>query len=318
MPEGRVIQGVGGFYEVMDLHSGQTIAAVARGKFKRMGSLYVGDLVRYEMVTADQGVIEEVFPRRIELLRPTVSNIDRIMIVFALKNPDYNLFLIDRFLLFAETTGLEILLVFNKRDLVGEAAVKKVAGPYREIGYKVIITSTKTRQGKRLLLQEIKEGVTVLSGPSGVGKSAIMNMVCPSITRETGEVSKKIGRGRHTTRQAKLLSLPNKAGFLVDTPGFTQLDLDFIEPLELAGFFPDFRPYFSACRFPGCLHKKEPDCSVKDAVSKGQILSWRYEHYLTFLEEAERFKRLRTEQKYRGRKKELKQDERSRSWGLRT
>lgn len=303
MPEGRVVQGVGGFYEVVDLASGETIVAFARGKFKREGSLFVGDLVRYEMTAEEQGVIEEIYPRRVELLRPTVSNVDRIVIVFALKSPDYSLLLIDRFLLLAEASGLEIILVFNKRDLVGEAAVKKVVEPYREIGYKAVVTSTKTRQGKRILLSEIKHGVTVLSGPSGVGKSALMNMVCPEMSRETGEVSKKIGRGRHTTRQAKLLPLPNKTGFLVDTPGFTQLDLDFIEPQELAELFPDFRFYINACRFQGCLHKKEPDCSIKHAVSRGDLFPWRYEHYLTFLEEVERFRRLRTEQRYRGRKR---------------
>jgi len=301
LPEGRVIQGVGGFYEIMDFESGQTVTALARGKFKRDDRIIVGDMVNYEITTEGQGVIEELYPRKVKLVRPMVSNVDRIAIVFALQNPDYNRLLVDRFLVLAETTGLKKLLVFNKQDLVGRASERAAVEPYESLGYSVVVTSTKTRKGKRLFLNEIQDGVTVLAGPSGVGKSALMNLVCPEFARETGEVSKKIGRGRHTTRQAKLLPILNKPGFIVDTPGFTQLDFDFIAPDQVADFFPDFLPWIKECRFQGCLHKKEPDCSIKEAVQTGEIFSWRYEHYLTFLEEVERFNS--TTQKYRGRRR---------------
>lgn len=301
MPEGRVIRAVGGFY-YLSAAGGGTVPARARGKFRTEGSIYVGDLVRYEMTSEDQAVIEEVKAREIVLKRPSVANVDRIVLVFALKDPDYNRLVIDRFLLLAEASGLEILLLFNKRDLVSNSEAKKAAEPYRKIGYKVLCTSTVTREGKNFLLREIREKVSVLSGPSGVGKSALINMVCPGYSLETGEVSRKIGRGRHTTRQAQLLPLPKRSGFIVDTPGFTQIDLDFIPRESLARYFPDLARHVGSCRFPGCLHLEEPDCGIKRALDEGEIYPWRYEHYTVFMAELKAYE----ENKYRRGKRSLK------------
>ncbi|HBG17583.1 MAG TPA: ribosome small subunit-dependent GTPase A [Firmicutes bacterium] len=284
MPVGRVIRIIGGFYYIMN-NQGETIVAVPRGKLKLTGSVLVGDLVDYEMILAEQAVIEGICPRSIVLKRPFVSNVTQVALIFAHKNPDFNYQLIDRFLVMLETYNLKTLILFNKSDLIDLERAEENAEPYRRIGYQAICTSTKTHQGKLQFLEKLCFEATVLTGPSGVGKSALINMVAPSFQLKTGAVSEKIGRGRHTTREAQLLPLPEGNGYIFDTPGFTQLDLDFLSPRDLADCFIEFAKYKTECHFLGCLHQQEPACGVKAAVEAGKIYPWRYEHYLMFLDE---------------------------------
>lgn len=285
MPEGRVVRAVGGFYDLKNAK--KEIRARARGKFRGQETIYVGDWVEYSLTPDGGGVIERILPRKNLLKRPYVANVDRIVLVFSLKDPDCPQLLIDRFLLLAEDSGLGIILVFNKADLTGPNEQEQLAGPYRDLGYKVIYTSARTQQGKEVLLKAVAQDVTVLAGPSGVGKSSLLNMINPAFRLKTGEVSAKIGRGRHTTRRVELLPITEE-GFIVDTPGFSRLNLDFIDGAHgLTQLFPDFASKAENCRFTGCRHVKEPDCAVREAVEKKAVNSWRYEHYLLFLEEIE-------------------------------
>lgn len=301
MPVGRITRIVGGFYYI-STEEGRTITAVPRGKLRRTDGIVVGDLVDYELTLPDEGVIESVHPRCNLLKRPSVSNITQVAVVFAHKNPDFNYLLIDRILVMVAAANLPALILFNKTDLVDEETALENAEPYRRIGYTTLCTSTKNGQGKDQLLAALQGETTTLTGPSGVGKSALINMVVPGGKQETGAVSAKIGRGRHTTREVSLLSLPQGEGFLVDTPGFTQLDLDFIAPPELADYFPEFHQVEQGCRFQGCFHDQEPDCGVKAAVAAGAIYSWRYENYLTILGELRRWEEQKRQRPRRTRK----------------
>jgi len=284
LPVGRVVRIIGGFYYLLN-ECGETIVAVPRGKLRQCGDIYVGDLVDYELLPTAQGVIEKVHPRSTVLKRPYVANVTQVALVFAHKDPDFNYVLIDRFLVMLEAYHFSPLLVFNKSDLVEAERAAENAGPYRKIGYRALCTSTKTGQGRAEMLAELAGEATTLAGPSGVGKSALINMLAPQYQLKTGQVSEKIGRGRHTTREVQLLPLPEVKGFLFDTPGFTKLDLDFISPRDLARYFIEFAEFSPECRFVGCLHQQEPDCAVKAAVQEGKIFPWRYENYLLFLEE---------------------------------
>src|SRR5690554_481364 len=285
--EGRVARAVGGFYDVIG-SDGRIVVSRARGKFRLEGTIYVGDWVRYSLTPDGRGIIGEIFSRKNVLKRPYVANVDRVVVVFSFRNPNCHRLLIDRFFLAAEGAGMEILLVFNKSDLVDRAEQETQAGPYRKIGYKVVCTSAVTGQGRDELLQETEKKVTVFAGPSGVGKSALINMIDPHFQLRTGEVSRKIGRGRHTTRQVGLFCLPGGAGFIADTPGFSRLTLDFINDYRhLAILFPEISGMVEKCRFAGCRHLKEPGCAVKEALKRKEIFSWRYEHYVVFLKEFE-------------------------------
>jgi ribosome biogenesis GTPase len=282
LPKGRVIKGIGGFYTVMT-ESGLLLEGKARGRLRLGSELLVGDWVRYDLSEEGKCTIEEILPRELVLKRPYIANVTQVALVFALKDPDYNTFLIDRFLTLVEDSGLRIILVFNKADLIRPCDAKKLATIYQSLGYSVQITSTITRQGKVLMQRALKSQTTVFAGPSGVGKSALLNMVCPGHRLQTGQVSAKIGRGRHTTRQVQLLPLSADA-YVADTPGFTQIDLDFLEPDEVSSLFPEFSRV-GACKFRGCFHLLEPGCAVKAAVESGEIPEFRYQHYLEFLAE---------------------------------
>ena len=285
MPEGRVVRAVGGFYDLKN--GGKEVRARARGKFRGQETIYVGDWVEYSLTPDGGGVIEKILPRKNLLKRPYVANVNRILLIIAFKDPDCPRLMIDRILLLAEDSGLESVLVFNKADLAGEGEQEELAGPYRDLGYRVIYTSALMQQGKEDLLETVAEDVTVLAGPSGVGKSSLINMINPAFRLKTGEVSEKIGRGRHTTRRVELLPITGK-GFIVDTPGFSRLDLDFIDGARgLSRLFPDIAGKAANCRFTGCRHVKEPGCAVREAVEKEAVYPWRYEHYLIFLEEIE-------------------------------
>ena len=293
MSIGRVIRAIGGYYYVEpcddrrfggSVRKNQPLECSIRGKLK-LGAddIFVGDKVEYSIVDGSH-VITGIIPRNTVLKRPYIANVDLIILIFAHRNPEPSEQLIAKFLVLAETSGVPYMIVFNKADLVEKSTAAKQANTYRNYGYKVICTSVVTHLGKRSLQKALIGKIGVLAGPSGVGKSALVNMIAPGFNLQTGDLSEKIGRGKHTTREVQLLQIKPKS-FLADTPGFSQISLDFLKPPELAGGFPDFGIYLNSCKFKTCLHQSEPGCSIKTAVSEGQISLKRYQSYLNLLSE---------------------------------
>jgi ribosome biogenesis GTPase len=294
-----VVRAIGGFYyvESCDIcidatgktrgnsaHKGEPLECSIRGKLK-LGAegIFVGDKVEFSIVDG-AGVITGIMPRETVLKRPYIANVGLIVLVFAHRNPEPNDYLMAKFLILAETSGVPYMIVFNKTDLANKGDAKKLEDTYRSYGYQVLGTSVVTHLGKRTLQKALTQKVAVLAGPSGVGKSALVNMVAPGHQLQTGTLSEKIGRGKHTTREVQLLQIKPES-FIADTPGFTQIALDFLKPPELAGCFPDFQTYLNSCKFTSCLHQSEPGCAVKNAVSTGHISSNRYQCYLELLAE---------------------------------
>jgi ribosome biogenesis GTPase len=280
MITGTVFKTLGGYYFVRAQHG--EYRCYLRGRFRRKNKVLVGDNVIFEPQDNNTGVIEEVQPRKTRLYRPPVANVNRAIIVFSATQPNPNLFLLDRFLLQGEIAGVEPVICLNKIDLVEKSDIPSL---YRWAGYTVIVTSAKTGQGINELDDALKDNISVLAGPSGVGKSSLLNSLQPDLSLETGEISSKLKAGRHTTRHVELLRLKN-GGFVADTPGFSNLNIPReIKSTELGHYFPDFEDFSPHCRFSGCLHHREPECAVKQAVDEGKIVGTRYEHYITLLHE---------------------------------
>ncbi len=283
MAIGRVVRAIAGFYYVEPAEGGQPIECSIRGKLKlSFDNLLVGDKVEY--ICKDKGVITGILPRESVLKRPYIANINCIVLVFAHQNPDPSDVLIAKFLVLASASGIPHLIVFNKSDLVSKARMKDLAETYRSFGYQVICTSVLTHMGKRTLNKALQGKITVFAGPSGVGKTALVNMVAPGFMLRTGTLSEKISRGKHTTREVQLLRM-NQTSYIADTPGFSQIDLNEIRPEELAEHFPDFRDYQRKCKFNTCIHLNEPGCQVKQAVAAGNISELRYQIYIELLQE---------------------------------
>jgi len=210
--------------------------------------------------------------------------------VFALKAPDPNLWLLDRFILLAAHEKLDIVICINKVDLVTKNEVDEIFNIYASAGYKIISTSSKTGEGMDQLRDALSGKISVFAGPSGVGKSTLLNNIQPNLELKTGDVSEKTSRGKHTTRHAELMEL-EAGGLVVDTPGFSSLDINFVNQADLEKYFNEIYELSHLCRFNGCKHYKEPSCAVKDAVEEGQISRWRYENYIRFLEEIKSIRR---------------------------
>ncbi|WP_027356475.1 ribosome small subunit-dependent GTPase A [Desulfofundulus thermocisternus] len=280
--EGTVIKACGGHYYVS---LGEEIYDCAvRGRLRReKQQILVGDRVIFSPHSCGQGVIEDICPRQTRLVRPPVANVDRALIVFSVKEPPPNTFLLDRFLVQAQHAGVNPAICFNKVDL-GEENIKDIYNVYRRAGYPVVCTSTRDGRGLEELSALLKGHITVLAGPSGVGKSSLLNALIPGLNLKTGEVSRKLGRGRHTTRHVELLRLPG-GGLVADTPGFSSLYLPEIKREELGKFYLEFLAYQNDCRFNSCLHFQEPGCAVKEAVRAGEISTFRYENYVQLLQE---------------------------------
>ncbi|GAB7388088.1 ribosome small subunit-dependent GTPase A [Bacillaceae bacterium] len=285
MPEGRIIKALSGYYYVYD--GEKAIRCRARGVFKKKGiTPLVGDWVTYERV-GDEGFVTEVHPRTCQLVRPPIANVSQAILVFSLKEPDFNPLLLDKFLVHTEQAGIDAVICLSKRDLVSpaeEGKVREILRIYEGIGYRVIQTSAKRAQGLAELAEALKGKISVFAGQSGVGKSSLLNALVPGLKLETGEISHKLGRGRHTTRHVELLALP-QGGWVADTPGFSQLDFFEVEPENLSQYFREMRDKRVSCKFRGCLHVKEPDCAVRSAVEEGEIALSRYEHYVMLLAE---------------------------------
>lgn len=290
MLEGIIIRGIGGFYYVKT--SEGIIESRARGNFREEGiTPLVGDRVRIRISDEDNsGYVDEILPRDNELIRPPVANISQAIIVMSIKKPDVNTWLLDKFLLMAEHKKLNIIICLNKMDL-SEKEIGKLMEIYKKAGYKVLVTSSKDDIGIEELKAILKGHITVFAGPSGVGKSTLLNKINPYFNRETGEVSVKSKRGKHTTRSVELMELGEDT-FVLDTPGFSSLDLDFIQdPVDVREFFREIKKYGKECRFQSCLHDKEPDCAVKKYVEEGVIDRDRYNNYLLLLTEIKNIRR---------------------------
>jgi len=227
-----------------------------------------------------EGVITNIYPRKNQMLRPKVSNIDQSILVFSVTNPPINFDLLDRLTILSEEQNLDIIIVFNKIDLISEIP-RDIKTLYESIGYKTIFTSIETGQGIAELENNLKNKVSVFCGASGVGKSSLVNSICPRANMEVGVVSAKGKRGKHTTRYSNLV--PFKGGYIVDSPGFTSLFFNF-EPLALANYFKEFRPFLDNCRFPNCSHISEPDCGIKEVLGM-EISENRYERYKSLYRE---------------------------------
>jgi len=279
--EGKIIKGIGGFYYVKTTEG--VIECKARGKFRHQDlKPMVGDNVTIK-VENGKGVIEELHERTTELIRPTVANVTLAFVVFAIKSPDLNFDLLNRFLVLCESNSIESIVCLNKVDLVTEEERLEVKNKINDIGYEVLFINAKEGLGIETLKEKIKDNVTVFCGPSGAGKSTLINALTGRAHMETGEVSDKVGRGKHTTRHSELIDVYN--GYIVDTPGFSSLDVSFMEKDNLKYCFPEFEELNNSCRFRGCLHHKEPNCAVKEAVETGKINKYRYEFYIRTLEE---------------------------------
>lgn len=283
MPTAQVIKMYNGFYYLQVAGQEELLSCRLRGRIKRnKGAVVTGDYVEYQMLEDGTGVIESCLPRRTLLKRPAVANIDQVLITFAARQPDLNQLLLNRFLVLAEWSGIpEIVICINKCDLLEEKA--DFLQDYVQAGYKLLMVSAQEGQGIQELKKLLTGRVTVFAGPSGVGKSSLLNAVDSNLELATGKISDKIKRGKHTTRAACLLPLP-EGGTVVDTPGFSAAELENIDKAQLAYYFPEFRPYIEKCYYNTCTHSHEPDCAVKEAVAAGAICQARYEAYLNILQ----------------------------------
>lgn len=286
--EGMVVSGYGGFYQVR-LNQGQIVDCKPRGRLKKhFSKIYTGDRVGVFLLDDGTGMIESIKERLSFLPRPNIVNVDRLIIVLSWKLPGYDLLLLDRMLVIAQKIGLEAIICFNKLDLrqaEEEEEFTTIKEAYEQAGFPVIALSTINNNGVDKLRALIANGITVMAGQSGVGKSSLLNCLIPTENAPVGEISDRLRRGKHTTRYTRILQIPDEEGFIADTPGFLVVELpDDFSKRELADYYPDFQ-LDEPCRFDGCIHDKEPDCMVKAAVKAGKIDSNRYQRYLRLLAE---------------------------------
>ena len=289
MIEGILLKGYGGFYYVYA--EDRVWDCSLRGRFRVKDQDFLpGDRVRILPKEEGKATIEAVEPRRNALSRPTIANVDQALLVFALTSPKPDLNLLDRLLIQVIDAEIEPILVFTKLDKFSETALAEdsvkqpsVTDVYRKIGYTVFEVSNETGQGIEAVGARLKEKISVLAGPSGAGKSSLFNALSPGKKLKTGELSLKSKRGRHTTRHVELMVCAG--GLVADTPGFSSLFLPNMKRAELAECFPEFVQRRRQCRFNSCIHDKEPNCAIKEALENGEISPLRYEHYLIFLQE---------------------------------
>lgn len=283
--EGRIIRGIGGFYYI---HTGTAVYECrAKGIFRKDNIKPLpGDFVEIAILDEDKklGNIERILPRKNVLIRPAVANVDQALVIFALASPRPNFNLLDRFLVMMEKQQIPSIILFNKKDLVSEDEVGRMRAQYAGCGYRTEFISAARRDGTELVRSLLKGKTTTVAGPSGVGKSSLINLLQKELLMETGAVSEKIERGRHTTRHTELLYVEENT-YILDTPGFSSVDLIGVEKEELGGCFPEIRKREGQCRFVGCAHLSEPDCAVREALAEGLISRSRYENYRLFYEE---------------------------------
>jgi ribosome biogenesis GTPase len=297
--QGKILKGISGFYYVYVAGSG-LYECKAKGIFRKEGiKPLVGDLVEIDILdeAEKKGNLIRILPRKNALVRPAVANVDMALIVFAAATPDPNFNLLDRFLALMARQGLPVCICFNKCDLVSAELQEQYRLDYRGCGCPVEFISVKEDIGIEGLLAHLRGKTSTIAGPSGVGKSSLINRLSPDVQLETGEVSEKIGRGKQTTRHTQLIRIEGDT-YIMDTPGFSSLYLQDMDKEELAGCYPEFADYEPDCRFPGCSHISEPDCGVKRALEEGKISRLRYANYVQLYGELKEQTWKNTQKKY--------------------
>ncbi len=290
--QGKIVKGIAGFYYVHVVESG-VYECKAKGIFRKDGvKPLVGDNVEIEILDEKdmEGNIMLILPRKNELIRPAVANIDQALVVFAVTKPKPHLNLLDRFLVMMESREVPVILCFNKTDIADDPDIAELKEIYGKCGYPLLFTSAKKEEHIQELKHVLQGKTTAIAGPSGVGKSSIINLLQSEVEMETGSISRKIERGRHTTRHSELLVLGDNS-YIMDTPGFSSLYISDVDRESLKYCFPEFAPFEGKCRFNGCDHVHEPDCAVKQAVEQGVIHRSRYENYLAIYQEIQERKR---------------------------
>ena len=264
-----------------------TYECKAKGVFRKENiKPLVGDNVEIDIIDEEamEGNIRSVYERKNELIRPVVANIDQALVIFAVNKPVPNYNLLDRFLISMEMQEVPSVICFNKKDIATDTEMSEIKKIYGRTPYRLLFTSTRTDEGMDELMTALEGKTTAVAGPSGVGKSSLIKTIQPEAVVETGEISRKLARGKHTTRHSEIIKVNNDT-FIVDTPGFSSLYVDIDHKEELKNYFPEFSEYEGKCRFVGCAHASEPDCAVKAAVEAEEVSSQRYENYLAIYDE---------------------------------
>ncbi|MCR5670601.1 MAG: ribosome small subunit-dependent GTPase A [Butyrivibrio sp.] len=289
---GKILKGIAGFYYV-EAKNERLYECKAKGIFRKTGiKPMVGDDVQIEIIDEEKGLgnLAEILPRKNSLLRPPVANVDQAVILFAIVKPDPNYNLLDRFLIMMRQQDLPVIICFNKQDIATKEEQQELYDAYEKCGYKVLFISVKEEKGLDELKSLLKGKTSTLAGPSGVGKSSLLNKLVPDADMQTGELSRKIERGKNTTRHSELffvkeLSDDEEETFIIDTPGFTSLEMRDVNTDSLMNYYPEFEEYEPMCRFGGCSHIAEPGCGVKEALSEGKISKVRYDNYCILYKE---------------------------------
>ena len=284
--QGKIVKGIAGFYYVHVVESG-VYECKAKGIFrKEKVKPLVGDNVEIEVLDEEEktGNIIRIFPRSSELIRPAVANIDQALVVFAVVSPMPHYNLLDRFLVMMERKGIPAVLCFNKTDIADQTQIDEIEAIYRQCGYPLLFVSALDGKNIDCVREVLKGKTTAIAGPSGVGKSSLINELTPEANMETGSISRKIERGKHTTRHSELFPIDGDS-YIMDTPGFSSLYVNDFDKEELRLYFPEFIRYEGTCRFHGCGHVHEPGCMVRDAVEEGRVHPVRYRNYTEMYEE---------------------------------
>ncbi len=283
---GRIVKGIGGFYYVNVVDHG-LYECRAKGIFRnRKMKPNVGDYVDIDIISDEEktGNLVTIHPRTNQLIRPMVANVDQAMVIFAIRDPEPDFHLLNRFLITMFQQNVPVIICFNKMDLAKPGEQEKLQAMYQNSGCELKFLSALEKEGAEMIRYLLKGKTTVLAGPSGVGKSSTLNNLSLEKQMETGLISEKIRRGKHTTRHSELIYLGQDT-YMMDTPGFSSLYLENIEKEELKYYFPEFEPYENTCKFSGCNHIHEPECKVKEALEEGKISRDRYDDYCAFFEE---------------------------------
>lgn len=290
--QGKIIKGIAGFYYV-HVESYGVYECKAKGIFRKNHTKpLVGDDVEVDILDEAEmlGNIRKILPRKSALIRPAVANVDQALIIFAIVKPNPNFNLLDRFLIRMERQNLPTIICFNKQDIATLEEKEALRKAYETCGYQVLFISALEQEGLEQVKELLTGKTTTVAGPSGVGKSSLINQLAPKAQMETGDISRKIERGKHTTRHSEIIALGENT-YIVDTPGFTSLDISEITKEELGTYYPEFVQYEPYCKFSGCAHISEPSCGVKDAVAEGKISQVRYDNYKVLYQELKEIKR---------------------------